>query len=84
MCTHIICIPLDSGIILQKIFIMSQSPKNSKKVTNPSSSIKKLIEQNKAKTSALKKMLKIIESDEINDEKVVKPKTIDKSSSIDR
>jgi hypothetical protein len=63
---------------------MNHSPKNSKKATNPSSSIKKLIEQNKAKTSALKKMLKLIEGDETIEQKVIEPKQIDKSRSTKR
>ncbi len=48
---------------------MRQSSDNSKKEPKPEDNIQKLLERNKDKTRALKKLLKFIEAKELTDDK---------------
>ncbi len=63
---------------------MNHSSKKMK--AKPSSSVKleEFIENNKAKTRALKKLLKIIEPNETIEQKAIETKPIDSSSSKNR
>jgi hypothetical protein len=63
---------------------MNRTPRYSRKKSIPSQSIKKLLERNKDKTSAMKKMLKLIDGEETNGDKATEPKTDDKQRSTNR
>lgn len=58
------------------------SKKKSKQT--PSESAMQLLEKNRAKNRALRKLLKLINSEEINDNKATEPKTDDKHRSTNR
>ena len=65
---------------------MPQSSNVSKKKSKPtpSESAMQLLEKNRAKNRALRKLLKLINSEEINDNKVTEPKPDDKHRSTNR
>jgi hypothetical protein len=53
---------------------MNPSPKSTKKKPHSSSSLEEFLELNEAKTRALKKLLKLIEDDQLNADKAFSKK----------
>jgi hypothetical protein len=63
-CQSFICLRVFAAVILPKNSFVNSQSKKSKKNTSASTSLESFIKKNEAKTSALKKLLKLFEEEQ--------------------